>query len=162
MSIQRAFASVVAVVIAAAAFASIVGAAGTTATKQRIAIVEKVSLTGGKSTFELIPLSPGPLKHDFVTLEPSGEFTGYITRNGLRIQVGAGADNLTGTRGSFRLTAQIEHVPITGGYYADSGEWSLSAGTGVYASVSGGGRFAAVVLPSGRILGRSEGFIRTS
>lgn len=162
MNVQRVFTSLVAVVIAAAALASIDTAAGTTVTKQRVAIVEKASLSGGKSTFELIPLSPGPLKHDSGTVASGGDFTGYITRNGLRIQVGAGSDDLTGTRGSFRVTQQIEHVPIVGGYYVDTGEWAFSAGTGVYAGVSGSGRFVAVVLPSSRILIRQEGFIRTN
>jgi hypothetical protein len=139
----------------------VVAAAGTTSTKQRIAIVEKVSLTGGTSTFELIPLSPGPLKRDSGTLAPGGDFTGYITRDGLRIQVGSGADNLTGANGTVRISGPFEHVPIAGSYAVDSGRWSMSAGTGSYASLSGGGRFAAVVLPSGRILARYEGYIRS-
>ena len=161
MKIRRLPVSLVAIGAAAAAFA-LVATAGTTDTKQRIAIVEKASISGGKSTFELVPLTPGPLKHDKGTLVPGGTFTGYITRNGLHIQVGDGADDLTGKLGTFRLTAHIEHVPIVGGYYVDSGTWSLSAGTGVYVGVSGGGRFVAVVLPSGRLLSRQEGFVRAS
>ena len=89
-----------------------------------------------------------------------GDFTGFITRDGLRIQIGTGTDNLSGGQGSFRVTGQIEHVPIVGGYFVDTGTWRLSAGTGVYVGLSGGGRYAAVVLPSNRILFRAEGFVR--
>ncbi len=159
MPIHRMVAASLAAAVAAGLCTSVVGAAGN-ATKQRIAIVERVSLAGGKSTFELIPLSPGPLKHDSGTVEPNGDFSGYITREGLRIQVGSGSDELTGKRGSFRLTGALEHVPIAGGYYVDTGRWSMSAGTGVYAGLVGGGRFVAIVLPSSRVLSRQEGFVR--
>jgi hypothetical protein len=161
MSFQHRVAALLAAAIAATACASVVTAAAGAA-RQRIAIVERVSLAGGKSTFELIPLTPGRLKPDRGTLEAGGEFTGFITRDGLRIQIGSGTDNLSGAHGSFRLTGQIEHVPIDGGYYVDTGTWSLSAGTGVYAGLGGGGRYAAVVLPSNRILLRAEGFVRTA
>ena len=160
MTVRRWISALVAAGFAVAASISLATAA--TGTKQRVAIIERVSLTGGKSTFELIPLSPGPLVHDIGTVEPGGDFSGFITRNGLRIQLGSGSDNLTGSKGTVRLTAQIEHVPIVGGYYVDSGTWNLSAGTGAYAGLSGGGRFEAVVLPSGRILARNEGFTRPS
>ena len=59
MKIRRLPLSLVAIGAAAAAFA-LVATAGTTDTKQRIAIVEKASISGGKSTFELVPLTPGP------------------------------------------------------------------------------------------------------
>jgi hypothetical protein len=160
MNKTRALTSLLACAVAAGALASVGSSTNASSARQRIAIVERVSLAGGKSTFELVPLSPGPLKHDIGTVGPGGEFTGYITRNGLRIQVGSGTDNLAGKQGSFRLTGSIEHVPIVGGYFVDSGEWTFSAGTGRYAGVSGGGRFVAVVLPSNRILARNEGYVR--
>jgi hypothetical protein len=159
MSMQGRAAALLAAAIGAALGATVTAVGGTT-TKQRIAVVEKVSLAGGKSTFELIPLSPGPITADRGTLEPGGEFTGFITRDGLRIQIVSGSDNLSGAHGSFRLSGPIEHVPIVAGYYVDTGTWSFSAGTEDYAGVSGGGRFVAVVLPANRILFRAEGFVR--
>ena len=162
MRIGRKGAGLLGAATAAAVCTAVAAGAGAEVTKQRVAIVERVSLAGGKSTFELTPLTPGPMKADKGTLVPGGEFTGFITREGLRIQIGNGTDTLSGANGSFRLTGPIEHVPIVGGYYVDTGTWALSAGTGVYARVSGSGRFAAVVLPSNRILFRAEGFIRTA
>jgi hypothetical protein len=159
MTIPRIVASLVVTLIAAASFSSIVSAGGPTATRQRVAILEKVSLSGGKSTFELVPLSAGPLTHDSGRVDPSGEFTGWITRDGLRVEVGSGIDTMTGAHGSFRVTQFIQHAPVVGGYYIDTGKWSFGAGTGGYVKVTGTGRLVGILLPSQKVLYRQEGFV---
>ena len=84
----------------------------------------------------------------------------------LELLSGTVAATYNATDGSWRLLTPLGSASLPDGqqdgYYVDSGTWSLSAGTGVYVGVSGGGRFVAVVLPSGRLLSRQEGFVRAS
>lgn len=63
--------------------------------------------------------------------------------------------------GTFKLVQKIDSVEVSGGYSSDRGTWSLSAGTGVYAGLTGGGKLAAVGIPGGdgNNLIRHEGFV---
>jgi hypothetical protein len=147
--------------IAVAMFASL-GAASPTVTKQRVAIVERIGFNGGAATFEIIPLAPGPLKHDSGTIGPStgNENAGSVTRNGQRLTVIRGVDPMTGKQGSFEVSQKIERAELGGGYGVATGTWSFRGGTGAYARFTGGGRFAGLDLPSGRVLIRQEGYVR--
>ena len=145
----------------AAAMLASLGAASPTVTKQRIAIVERVGFNGGASTFEIIPLAPGSLKHDSGTIGAStGEEKGSVTRGGQRVTVIVGVDTLTGKYGTFQVSQRIERAELGGGYGVATGTWSFGNGTGAYATVSGGGRFAGLDLPSGRVLIRQDGYVR--
>jgi hypothetical protein len=138
------------------------GAAGSTPAKQRIAIVEKIGFNGGKATFEVIPLTPGPLQHDSGTIDASdGDQLGTVTRNGQRLAVLAGVDSLTGKQGKLELSARFERAELGGGYGVATGTWSLKSGTGAYANVVGGGRLASLDLPLGRIFVRQDGYVHS-
>jgi hypothetical protein len=136
--------------------------AGQKLVHQRIAIVERVSLSaGGKSTFELTPLSPGPLEHDSGTVEPSGDFTAQVIRRGMQILLGNGVDTLVGKHGTLRVVQDFQHVDIVAGYGSDAGTWSFKSGSGSYANLKAAGRLAGVSLPGARVLVREEGVVTT-
>jgi hypothetical protein len=161
MNTRRTLMFVVFACIAVAMLASL-GAASPTAPRQRVAIVERIGFNGGASTFEIIPLAPGPLKHDSGTIGPAtGEQNpGVVTRNGQRLAVIVGADPMTGKHGTFDVSQRIERAELGGGYGVATGTWSFRNGTGAYAGFTGGGRFAGLDLPSGRVLIRQEGYLR--
>jgi hypothetical protein len=161
MNTRRTLMFVALTCIAVAMLASL-GAASPAAPKQRVAIVERIGFNGGAATFEIIPLAQGPLKHDSGTIGPStGEQNpGSVSRNGQRLTVIVGTDPLTGKQGTFEVSQRLERAELGGGYGVATGTWSFRNGTGAYVGFTGGGRFAALDLPSGRVLIRQEGYLR--
>ena len=135
------------------------GSAGPNAAKQRIAIVESASVDSG-GTFELIPITRGPLKHDTggVTLSATASQT-QVLRGGLRVTPVIAVSTMTSKLGTFKLTQKIDGFEVSEGYSSDRGTWSIRAGTGVYAGVTGSGRLGVVGLSTGQELIRQEGFI---
>ena len=119
-----------------------------------------MNLVNSKGTFEVIPLSPGPLQHDTGTFDSSGEFGNFVVHGGLRLQIGHGSDALTGKQGTVALSQQVQHVNVVGGYFVDTGTWSFAGGTGAYVNLAGSDRFVAVALPSNRLLVRQKGIVR--
>ena len=81
-------------------------AASPNADRQRVAIVERTNFSGN-GTFELIPLSSGPLKHDAGRVTGFGTHSAPTLRNGQRTVRAAGTDTLKGKLGKFGLAWQI-------------------------------------------------------
>ncbi len=63
--------------------------------------------------------------------------------------------------GTFKLVQKIDSVELSSGYSSDRGTWSLAAGTGAYAGLTGTGKLAAVGFPGGEgnVNMRLEGFV---
>jgi hypothetical protein len=162
MNTQIVATSIVAGVCAATLTAA--GSAMQTVSKQRVAIVERVNGQGG-GTFQLIPLSSGPLKADSGKVSHGGDSLGTITRQGQRLKRASGTDELRGKLGSFKINRAIEIAEVGDGYSTYGGTWSLDiyVQKRQYLGFSGGGRLAAVELPhdGGTIL-RQEGFLTKS
>ena len=73
----------------------------------------------------------------------------------------AGSDTMTGKLGTFVVSQKIVSTDVGDRYSADIGTWKFVRGTGAYKSVTGGGRFAGVGLPSGNtVLINEEGCLR--
>ena len=136
------------------------GAATKTATKQRVAIVVYASVDTGGS-FEVLPLKSGPLEHDMGSVTLAATVKAPVVRGGLGVTPVLVVTRATSKLGTFKLSQKIESVDVGGGYSSDRGTWSVSAGTGVYAGLTGSGRLAAVGLPggAGQNSMRLEGFI---
>jgi hypothetical protein len=133
---------------------------GPVASKQRVAIEARLHLASGKGTWTLIPLSPGFLKRDSGTLVGGGTFKPpRIKPDGQKVIVILGKDSLTGRNGTFEVTQRVESVTVPG-FETARGTWSFKGRTGVYASVGGGGGFAAVgPVNAGVLYAREEGYI---
>jgi hypothetical protein len=132
--------------------------------KQRIAIEGVFDVGTGTGTWKLIPLTPGPLGKDSGTfravssglpIDPT-----VLVKNGQTIELVSGGDQMTGKRGTLSISQRLQLFPAGGSYKALTGTWVLNGGTGVYERLSGGGGFAAVLLPSGKSRLREEGFVR--
>jgi hypothetical protein len=148
-----------------AAMVASLGAASPTASKQRIAIVERIDLSTIAGTFELIPLSPGPLKHDSGSVAGTGAEGRSIIRDGQRVTPITGVDTMTSSRGTFQVSQKVGRVEVADGSGLATGAWSIKNGTGVYATFVGSGRFAGIDSAgtnSGRLLIRQEGYVRKS
>jgi hypothetical protein len=153
---------IVLAVLAAAFTLTSVAAAGTDATKQRIAINAKVRPEG---TFVLVPLRPGSLKRDSGTFNAAGGSGRTVTRNGQEVLIYTNAWTLGGKRGSVTLREQIEWVSIGRDGNRDgqddtvaTGTWKVVGGTGAYARIAGGGGSGHAGLEVGWIA-RFEGFL---
>lgn len=163
---RRAITIVVAGVLAcacAATLASVVSA-GPAVTKQRVAIVERGNPDPDVNglTFELIPLSPGPLEHDSGAVYATGNqhFGNPVIRNGQQVFPLVGTDRLVGKNGTFMLAQRLESVDLDTAYSIQTGAWSFKNGTGAYAGFAGSGRFAGVFLmKTNRVVSRLEGFV---
>ena len=151
------------IVCACAATLASVVSAGPAVTKQRIAIVE----TGNPDPdvnaffFELIPLSPGPLKRDSGTVYGlSGNFGNPVIRDGQKVFPLIGTDRLVGKNGTFMLPERLESVDVNEAYSIQTGTWSFKNGTGAYDGVTGKGRLAGVfMMQKNKAANRLEGFV---
>jgi hypothetical protein len=160
--LSRRLVVVAALACSLAAVLASTGLATRSATKQRIAIVVYASVDQGGS-FEVIPLSPGPIKHDKGSVTLAANVKAAVVRGGLRVIPVLAVTTTTSKLGGFTLSQKIESVEVGGGYSSDRGTWALKAGTGKYAGVTGSGRVAAVGFPGGvgQISMRHEGFVTT-
>jgi hypothetical protein len=127
--------------------------------KQRIAIEGTFDTETGKSTWKLIPLTAGPLIADSGTGQGSGDVKKPHLRNGQSVIPITGDDLLNGKRGSIVLEERVESRSVGRGYSADVGTWTFTGQLGAYAGYRGGGGFAGVGLPNGKLLLRAEGFV---
>ena len=146
---------------AVAAIVASVGSATHQATKQRVAIVLRVGFSGA-GTFELIPLTPGPLKPDSGKVTGTGEHNAVVIRDGQRLTTLAGTDELKGKRGSLALSETIEIAEIGDGYRVTSGSWSFNIYTakGQYKGFEGGGRVSGIEFVNRHsLIARYEGYL---
>jgi hypothetical protein len=132
------------VALAAAVTLTSVAAAGTAATKQRVAIDARVL---PQSTFVLTPLKAGALKRDSGTFYRRRDTERSVVRNGLRVMITTNTWDLTGKRGTLRIREQVEWVNIEADGNDDgsndsvaTGTWKVVRGTGEYAGATGSGR----------------------
>jgi hypothetical protein len=132
-------------VLAAAATATAVAAAGPAVTKQRVAINVK-SLPGG--TFVLTPLSSGALKRDSGTFRGEWQNTGRgeVVRNGQKVYLHTLVWTVNGHRGTLTIRDNLEWVETGSDGNRDGvkdgigiGTWKVVRGTGAYARIAGGG-----------------------
>jgi hypothetical protein len=138
-----------------------VGAAHPNVTRQRIAIEERFDSVTHTGAWRVIPLTSGPITRDSGKLTLSGHVAGSAMRNGAKVTLIVGRHNLAGKHGTFTVSHRVESadVQLGTGYSADIGTWKLTAGTAAFAGFKGGGRFAAVGLPSGVIFAHQEGWV---
>jgi len=66
---------------------------------------------------------------------------------------------LKGRRGTMRLVRSVDLVDVPRGLQVRTGTWRIVRGTGQYAGLEGGGRFAGVFVPDRRLLVREEGWV---
>jgi hypothetical protein len=137
------------------------GAAGQSATKQRIAIEERFDPVNRTGTWRVTALTPGPIQSDSGKLTLSGGFRGTAMRNGARVALIVGTKTLTGKGGTLTLSQRVDStdVWVGSGYSADVGTWKLTAATGAYSGLEGGGRFAGVGVLRGTVFVRQEGWV---
>ncbi len=150
---------VAAIGMTVAAVLATAGAAGTAATKQRIAIEERAVSDSPTGTFKLLPLTPGPVKADSGRATFSLKRGGTSTASGQRVATYAVTQTLTGKRGIIEIRAVTKSTDAGGGYLAGSGPWSITGGTKAYNRLHGGGRQSGVLTPAKVIFTRYEGYV---
>ena len=158
MTIRRITAVAVLLAFASATLLS-VAAAGPQLTKQRVSILATFNVQTGFASWELIPLTRGPLKRDSGTSNGGGSFGRTTLIKGQRVTPIVGSDRNTGKRGTFDTHQTLVSTDVGSRYSADIGTWKLMKGTGAYKGVTGGGRFAAVGLPGGTVIINQEGWV---
>lgn len=136
-----------------------VASAGSNATKQRISFLQTFDPATGAGSWKLIPLSPGPLKADSGTQKGYGTASAEALRNGQRVIPIVGSDNMSGKRGTLVISQRLVSTAVGSRYTADIGTWKFVSGTGAYQSMTGGGRFAGVGLPGGKVIINQEGWV---
>jgi hypothetical protein len=133
--------------VVAAAMLSAAAAAGTVATKQRIAIDLEFY---PDRTFHFVPRESGPLDGDSGRVARIPESSGRSTmRDGQRVTVHEVTWPLRGKRGTLRVRERTEWVDLGSDVNRDGhqdavafGTWKVVGGTGQYAKLTGGGRSA--------------------
>jgi hypothetical protein len=144
---------------AATAVLTALGAGGTAATKQRIAIEERAVSDSPTGTFKLVPLTAGPIKADAGSAAFAVKRLGTVTTAGQRVSTYSVRQTLTGKRGVIEIRAVTKSTDAGGGYLAGAGPWSITAGTKAYGGLRGGGRQSGVLTPKKVIFTRYEGFV---
>jgi hypothetical protein len=158
MTIRRTTALVVLLACAAASLLSVASAASK-ATKQQVSILADFNTQTGGATWELIPLSPGPLKRDKGSSQGGGEVKAQTLLNGQRVTPIIGSDSLTGKRGTLVISQKIVITQVGQRFHSGIGTWRVVRGTGAYKGITGGGRYADVGLPGGTVLVNQEGYL---
>jgi hypothetical protein len=150
------------VAVAAAVTLSSVAAAGTEATKQRVAITIK-GLPNG--SFALTSFKAGPLKRDSGTVSISYGSPRVVIRDGQRLDIFSGVYTFDGRRGSLTVRERNEWRDTGSDGNGDGnvdgvavGTWKVVRGTGEYAGTvgSGGSAHAGLGNPWNA---RLEGFL---
>ena len=160
MTIRRITALAVLLACASAVLLS-AASAGSKATKQCVSFLVNFNPETETASWQLIPLSRGPLKRDSGSSTGTGTIGALSRLNGQRVTPIAGSDTMTGKLGTFVVSQKIVSTDVGDRYSADIGTWKFVRGTGAYKSVTGGGRFAGVGLPSGNtVLINEEGCLR--
>jgi hypothetical protein len=137
------------VAVAVVAALTSLAAAGSQATKQRVAITMHAGAATPVSPFALTPLQAGRVKSD------SGKQTGalpperVIMRGGQSVSIYEGVTTLKGRRGNLVIRYRDEYVDAGNGYHVGTGTWRVVRGTCQYARVTGGGRTGNVSLDRG-------------
>lgn len=136
------------VALAVVAALTSLAAAGSQATKQRVAITMHAGAATPVSPFVLTPLQAGRVKSD------SGKQTGalpperVIMRGGQSVSIYEGVTTLKGRWGSLVIRYRDEYVDAGNGYHVGTGIWKVVRGTGQYAGIVGKGRGGHVGLGS--------------
>lgn len=159
MTIRRTTALVVLLAGVSAVVLLSVASAGSQATKQRISFLQVFDPTTESGSWKLVPLSPGPLKADSGGQKGGGKVGAQTLRNGQRVLPIVGSDKMTGKRGTLVISQSLVSTGVGRRYTADIGTWKVVSGTGAYEGMTGGGRFAGVGLPGGKVIINQEGWV---
>ena len=149
------------VALAAGVTLTSVAAAGSEASKQRVAI----DMEGGQS-FALYPLQPGALKRDSGPSTVDNSSGDSFMRGGQAVQVYNNVYTLKGKLGSLTIRERLEWVDVSqknarGFDYRPGvaiGTWKITRGTGAYAKVVGSGRSAHAGMGKDWFI-RQEGYL---
>ena len=160
MTIRRTTALVVLLACASAVSLLSVASAGSRATKQCVSLLANFNVQTGAASWDLVPLSPGPLKRDSGSSSGDGQIGAPTLRNGQRVTPITGSDNMTSKRGTFVISQKIVITEVGNDYHSGIGTWRFMRGTGAYKGITGGGRYADVGLPGGTVLVNQEGCLR--
>jgi hypothetical protein len=152
----------VSAVLAAAATLVSVAAASPSAAKQQVEITTwGIASTSSVQKFELIPESSGSLEPDSGTGTSVIASQRTVTRDGQTAEIVTWISTQKGKRGSFVVSARIEHIDAGKGFHIGTGTWRFVRGTGAYAGMKGGGRVANAWIAFGShgLSERWDGFL---
>ncbi|MDX1389989.1 MAG: hypothetical protein R3344_12410 [Acidobacteriota bacterium] len=133
----------VGVFLAAGLLVGSTAATGSTAAKQRTSIELKQAPFNVRGPFTVYPRGPGRVKFDTGTWTGSSPGPGSRgTRDGQDFEIVRGTDVLEGKRGTLTIRQSGRIYSAGHSTEAGLGTWSLIKGTGSYAGLKGGGRWA--------------------
>lgn len=149
-----------------AALIALGGAAAPAAPSQRsvrVRIMERDCARCGvaSGTFVLEPYTGGVLLSDHGTFTFRSGKTRIVYRDGQAVKVTDRVDILVGQLGRLVVRRHAETVEAGYGNRIVSGRWSVTSGTGVYATARGSGRTAGMLpgRPVRYATGQYEGFV---
>lgn len=153
-----------AVAVAMAATPAFAVSAGSSADRQRIAIVGTIDIASHNGRFTIAPVSFGELiESDTGTFTGSGSSKLTLLPNGAQVSVLTGVERYKGKLGTFEVAKKWRRATVANGYAADTGEWTIRRGTGAYKGISGGGLLSGLAFPFKQgnvsILFRLEGYV---
>lgn len=146
--------TVATLVLAAATLVS-TAAAGSSVTRQRVAITAK----GGIHGFVLTPREAGVVTGDSGTATFCCWSERVVRRDGQRIEINDPLMLLVGKQGRLKIRFRIEWIDAGNGYVVGTGTWKVVRGTGAYKGLTGSGRSAHAWLPNGPVSWLAEGFL---
>jgi hypothetical protein len=132
-------------------------AAGSSAKRQRVAIV----LGGNASTFQLTPMGSGPVHPDSGTVTACCWTNRDVTRDGQSASLANPKLTFKGGHGTFTWRAHLTFVDINNDYTVATGTWKITHGTGAYAHLKGHGRqaFTQKTQESQDVANEAEGVV---
>jgi hypothetical protein len=143
------------VVVAVAVAAGIATAGSTSARQQRI----QITFHSLAQTFDLSPLTSGPVRHDSGTYSSCCWTRRFLTRDGESMEVDDPTVTMKGKRGTIVWHERLTFVDINNGYDVATGPWTITRGTGAYAHLRGHGREAAVDKNNVEVAVQDEGVV---
>jgi hypothetical protein len=132
-------------------------AGGATQRAQRVVIESR----GSVFAYTLESVGAGQqLPSDAGKVSWTGSTSHKLTRDGQSLEVETILGSFAGKRGRFDARFRIEWTSAGNGFRVGSATWTVRAGTGAYASLTGEGRSTTVIRPGGKSTMRAEGLFR--
>lgn len=134
-------------------------AAGSAAKQERIAILLDFGSSPG--TFQLTPLSSGPVRGDSGTVSACCWTNRNVTRDGQSASIDDPTLTFKSKRGTFSWHARVTYVDLNNDYTVATANWKITHGTGAYAHLEGHGRQAFVqkTAASQNLADKAEGIV---
>jgi len=144
--------------VAVAAVTVGLATAGSATRQQRV----EITFHSLAKTFELDPLTSGPIRRDSGTYSSCCWTRRFYTRDGQSIEIDNPTVTMKGKRGTFVWHELLTFVDINNGYDVATGPWTIVRGTRAYSRLHGHGREDAVDKNNVEVAVQDQGVVELS